>query len=94
VSAIQRLAPAAAQRRLWGHLDRHTAICPHRRMPRAASLFAPYFRRRNGPSSRTASATKRMRQVSKLPSGKKGGHAALLLLMLEAVTTDLVSPSA
>ena len=25
--------------RLWRHLDRHTAICPDRRMPRAVSLF-------------------------------------------------------
>ena len=54
--AAQRLGPAAAQR-LWRHLDRHTAICPDRRMPRAASLFVPYFRPRNGQNARAAGAT-------------------------------------
>src|SRR6478736_4538861 len=32
-SATVMLGPAAALRRLWRHLDRHTAICPDRRMP-------------------------------------------------------------
>ena len=41
-------------------------------MPRAASLFAPYFRRRNGPNARVARATKRMWQVSKTPGRQKG----------------------
>jgi len=58
-------APVAA------HLARHTVICPDRRIPRAASLLAPYFRRRNGLKARAVRATERRQQVSKPPSGQK-----------------------
>jgi hypothetical protein len=58
-------APVAA------HLARYTVICPTANTSRCVTS-RPLFPRRNGPSARTASATKRMRQVSKTPSGQKG----------------------
>jgi hypothetical protein len=74
--AAQRLGPAAEQR-AYGGIS--TTASSRAANVSAVSLFAPYFRRRNGPNARVDRATKRMRQVSKRPGDQKGeqNHTAV-----------------
>jgi hypothetical protein len=66
-----RLGSAAAQR-LWRPVSPAIPQSAPTGEYLALRHFSPLFPRRNGPSARAARATKRMRQVSKMPGSEKG----------------------